>query len=146
MATGNMPNEDQLRTIAAASRDEQAQVWKGTSRRRATTSPGTRSRAPSQTPHPVAAAKFDDDLAHAYGVVWEDDLFAPAGEDGRYTTNVEGFFAAQQEWLPTTCRRTAPCCRATNMAGRNCRRRPSTSTASPPSTTVGHYLDERPAK
>src|SRR6185437_9541248 len=26
-------------------------------------------------------------------------LFAPAGEDGRYTTNVEGFFGAQQEWL-----------------------------------------------
>src|SRR5271165_503984 len=28
MAQGSMPNEDQLRTIAAASRDEQAQVWK----------------------------------------------------------------------------------------------------------------------
>ena len=28
MAAGNMPNEDQLRTIAAASREEQAQVWK----------------------------------------------------------------------------------------------------------------------
>ena len=32
-------------------------------------------------------------------MVWEDDLFVPAGEDGRYTTNVEGFFGAQQEWL-----------------------------------------------
>ena len=48
---------------------------------------------------PFSAAKFGDDLAKAYGVVWEDDLFAPAGEDGRYTTNVEGFFGAQQEWL-----------------------------------------------
>ena len=48
---------------------------------------------------PFSAAKFDDDLARAYGVVWEDDLFVPAGEDGRYTTNVEGFFGAQQEWL-----------------------------------------------
>ena len=48
---------------------------------------------------PLPAAKFDDDLAKAYGVVWEDDLFAPAGEDSRYTTNVEGFFGAQQEWL-----------------------------------------------
>ena len=28
MAGGSMPNEDQLRTIAAATRDEQAQVWK----------------------------------------------------------------------------------------------------------------------
>ena len=32
-------------------------------------------------------------------MVWEDDLFAPADEDSRYTTNVEGFFGAQQEWL-----------------------------------------------
>ena len=28
MALGSMPNEEQLRTIAAATRDEQAQVWK----------------------------------------------------------------------------------------------------------------------
>ena len=48
---------------------------------------------------PASAAKFGDDLAKAYGIVWEDDLFAPAGEDSRYTTNVEGFFGAQQEWL-----------------------------------------------
>ena len=32
-------------------------------------------------------------------MVWEDDLFVPAGEDGRHTTDVEGFFGAQQEWL-----------------------------------------------
>ena len=31
--------------------------------------------------------------------LWEDDLFAPPGEDSRTTTNVEGFFGAQQEWL-----------------------------------------------
>jgi ParB family chromosome partitioning protein len=28
MARGNMPNEQQLRTIAAAGRDEQAEIWK----------------------------------------------------------------------------------------------------------------------
>jgi hypothetical protein len=48
---------------------------------------------------PASAAQFGDDLAKAYGIVWEDDLFAPPGEDSRYTTNVEGFFGAQQEWL-----------------------------------------------
>jgi hypothetical protein len=47
----------------------------------------------------TSAAQFGDDLAKAYGIVWEDDLFAPPGEDSRYTTNVEGFFGAQQEWL-----------------------------------------------
>ena len=48
---------------------------------------------------PASAAQFGDDLAKAYGIVWEDDLFAPPGEDSRTTTNVEGFFGAQQEWL-----------------------------------------------
>src|SRR3546814_11721384 len=28
-----------------------------------------------------------------------EDLFAPADEDGRYTTNVEGFLGAQHEWM-----------------------------------------------
>ncbi|MGH7121956.1 MAG: ParB N-terminal domain-containing protein, partial [Acetobacteraceae bacterium] len=46
-----------------------------------------------------AAAKFDDKLAAEYGVTWHDDLFAPADEDGRYTTDVDGFFGAQQAWL-----------------------------------------------
>jgi len=35
---------------------------------------------------PAAAAQFGDDLPKAYGIVWEDDLFAPPGEDSRYTT------------------------------------------------------------
>ena len=48
---------------------------------------------------PFSAAKFDEALAAAYGVTWDDDLFAPPGEDGRTTTNVEGFLGAQGEWL-----------------------------------------------
>ena len=44
-------------------------------------------------------ASFGDDLAQAYGIEWVEDLFAPADEDGRYTTNVEGFLGAQHEWM-----------------------------------------------
>ena len=44
-------------------------------------------------------APFGEDLARAYGIVWEDDLFAPADEDGRSTTDVEAFFGPQTEWL-----------------------------------------------
>jgi hypothetical protein len=44
-------------------------------------------------------ASFGDDLAQAYGISWVEDLFAPADEDSRYTTNVEGFLGAQQEWM-----------------------------------------------
>lgn len=40
---------------------------------------------------PASAAQFGDDLAKAYGIEWVDDLFAPPGEDGRHTTNVDAF-------------------------------------------------------
>ena len=100
MAQGSMPNEEQLRTIATASRDEQAQVWKKHKPKKGHEVTWHEvARALSKRRMPFTAAKFGDDLAKAYGVVWEDDLFAPAGEEGRYTTNVDGFFGAQQEWL-----------------------------------------------
>ena len=100
MSTGRMPSEDQLRTIAAASREEQAQVWKKNKPKKGQDVYWNQiAHALSKRRIPFSAAKFDTDLANAYGVTWEDDLFAPAGEDGRYTTNVEGFFGAQQEWL-----------------------------------------------
>jgi ParB family transcriptional regulator, chromosome partitioning protein len=100
MAQGSMPTEEQLRTIAAATLEEQAQVWKKNRPNKGHDVYWHEiARALSKRQIPFSAAKFDADLARAYGVVWEDDLFVPAGEDGRYTTNVEGFFGAQQEWL-----------------------------------------------
>ena len=100
MAKGSMPSEDQLRTIAAASLEEQAQVWKKNKPKKGDDFSWYHvAHALSKRRIPFAAARFDDDLARAYGVEWHDDLFAPAGEDGRYTTNVDGFFGAQQEWL-----------------------------------------------
>ena len=100
IAKGSMPSEDQLRTIAAASREEQAQVWKKyRPKKDHDVYWSDVARALAKRRIPFSAAKFGDDLAKAYGVVWEDDLFALADEDGRYTTNVEGFFGAQQEWL-----------------------------------------------
>ncbi len=101
MAQGSMPNEDQLRTIAASTREEQAQVWKKHKPKKGQTDIAWYevARALAKRRMPATAAQFGDDLAKAYGIVWEDDLFAPPGEDSRYTTNVEGFFGAQQEWL-----------------------------------------------
>jgi ParB family chromosome partitioning protein len=101
MALGSMPNEDQLRTIAAATPEEQAQVWKKHKPKKGQTDVAWYeiARALAKRRMPASAAKFGDDLAKAYGIVWEDDLFAPPGEDSRTTTNVEGFFGAQQEWL-----------------------------------------------
>ncbi|MBB2199819.1 ParB/RepB/Spo0J family partition protein [Gluconacetobacter sp. 1c LMG 22058] len=48
-------------------------------------------------------ARFDSSVANAYGVHWEADLFAPADEDGRFTTDRRAFQAAQQHWIDS-CR------------------------------------------
>ena len=48
----------------------------------------------------VRHASVGDDLAQAYGIVWQEDLFAPADEDSRYTTDVEAYLGAQHEWMP----------------------------------------------
>lgn len=100
MALGDMPNEQQLRTIAAASLDEQKEVWKAHKPKKNERADWYNvSRALSKTRMFAKDASFGDDLAAAYGIEWVEDLFAPADQDSRYTTNVEAFLGAQQEWM-----------------------------------------------
>jgi ParB family chromosome partitioning protein len=101
MARGDMPNEQQLRTIAAASQDEQVEVWKKYKPKKQDpqVSWWEVARALTKTRMLAKHASFDADLAQAYGIIWAEDLFAPADEDSRYTTDIEAFFGAQQEWL-----------------------------------------------
>ncbi|MGD9843929.1 MAG: ParB/RepB/Spo0J family partition protein [Variibacter sp.] len=101
IAKGDMPNEQHLRTIAAATQDEQAQVWKKHKPRK--TDPQVAwsevARVLTKTRMFARNASFGDELAQAYGIVWQEDLFAPADEDSRYTNDVEAFLGAQQEWM-----------------------------------------------
>ncbi|MDX3807111.1 MAG: ParB/RepB/Spo0J family partition protein, partial [Bosea sp. (in: a-proteobacteria)] len=101
MAKGDMPDERQLRTIAAASLDEQKEVWKKHKPSKADpqVSWWSVAQALQKTRMYARHASFGDDLAQAYGIQWVEDLFAPADEDSRYTTNVEAFLGAQQEWM-----------------------------------------------
>ena len=101
MAKGDMPNEQQLRTIAAASLDEQKEVWKKHKPSKADPQVSWWSVAQGlqKTRMYARHASFGDDLAQAYGIQWVEDLFAPADEDSRYTTDVEAFLGAQQEWM-----------------------------------------------
>ncbi|TIQ41826.1 MAG: plasmid partitioning protein [Mesorhizobium sp.] len=101
MAKGDMPSEQQLRTIAAASIEEQKEVWKAHKPSKADPKVGwwNVANALSKSRMYAKDASFDDELARAYGIEWVEDLFGPAGEDGRYTTNVEAFLGAQQEWM-----------------------------------------------
>lgn len=100
MAKGDMPDERQLRTIAAASIAEQKEVWKAHKpKKNETTSWWSVANGLSKTRMYARDASFDDELAQAYGIAWVEDLFAPADEDSRYTTDVEAFLGAQQEWM-----------------------------------------------
>lgn len=100
MGLGDMPNEQQLWTIAAASLDEQKEVWKANKPKKSERAEWYNiARALSKTRMFARDASFDDDLAQAYGIEWVEDLFAPADQDSRYTTNVELFLGAQQEWM-----------------------------------------------
>lgn len=100
MAAGDMPGESHLRIIAAASRDEQAATWKKLKPRKGQQAAWHEvSRSLAKRTLPAKAARFGDDLAQAYGITWTDDLFVPAGEDGRTTDQVDQFLAAQGEWL-----------------------------------------------
>ncbi len=103
MAKGSMPTDDQLRTIANASADEQAEVWKSHKPKKGHDVIWWEvARALSKRRIAFSAAKFDDKIAADYGVAWEEDLFSPAGAENRYTTNAEGFFAAQQAHMLAT--------------------------------------------
>jgi len=146
MALGSMPNEEQLRTIAAATREEQAQVWKKHKPKKGQPEIAWHevARALAKRRMPASAAQFGDDLAKAYGIVWEDDLFAPPGEDSRYTTNVEGFFGAQQEWLQNNLPERGTLL-PVNDYGQGQLPKKAEHVYSKPGKTdlVGHYIDAR---
>ncbi|MGO8253464.1 ParB N-terminal domain-containing protein [Rhizobium ruizarguesonis] len=100
MALGDMPSEQQLRIIAAAGQVDQKEVWKAHKPKKGDTAPWWQiANALTKKRMYARDASFADDLAQAYGVEWVEDLFAPADQDGRYTTNVEGFLGAQHEWM-----------------------------------------------
>ena len=146
MALGSMPNEEQLRTIAAAAPDEQAQVWKKHKPKKGQTEVAWYdiARALAKRRMPASAAQFGDDLAKAYGIEWEDDLFAPPGEDSRYTTNVEGFFGAQQEWLQHNLPERATLLTVDDYGQANLPKKAERVWGKPgKGDVVGHFVDAR---
>ena len=100
MHAGDMPNEGDLRTIASASPEEQASVWKKSKPKKAEDVNWWQlAHALTRRTMRAADAVFDAEFAAAYGVEYVEDLFAPAGEDSRTTTDVDGFLAAQHAWM-----------------------------------------------
>ena len=100
MHAGDMPAEGELRTIASAATEEQAAAWKKNKPKKGErVSWWALADALKRREMKAADALFDADYAEAYGVSYIEDLFAPADEDSRTTTNVDGFLSAQQAWI-----------------------------------------------
>ncbi len=100
MGRGDMPEERYLRIIASAPLSEQAAVWNKQKPKKGQTA-SWYAIANSLAKRQMFArdAKFGEKEQAAFGIVWSEDLFAPADEDSRYTTDVDAFVGAQLAWL-----------------------------------------------
>jgi len=100
MAHGDEPSTHYLALIAAAAREDQAQAWKKfkPSRRESVEWHSLAHAVDKRRMH-ARDARFGDDLAKAYGIIWSEDLFAEGHQDNRYTTQVDAFLGAQHEWM-----------------------------------------------
>jgi ParB family chromosome partitioning protein len=106
MALNDLPEQGELRIIAAATKDEQAQVWKANKPKRGYEANWSMiAHALSKTRLMAKDAKFGEAETQAFGIIWEEDLFAPADEDSRSTAQVDAFLGAQMAWLEAGLRK-----------------------------------------
>jgi ParB family transcriptional regulator, chromosome partitioning protein len=100
IGVGDMPKESELRTIASAPREEQAAVWKQFKPEKGEAVIWWRlSQALDKTRFFARDAKFGEDERAAFGIIWQEDLFAEGDEDNRFTIDGEAFVSAQRAWL-----------------------------------------------
>ena len=100
IGAGDMPKEQELRTIASASREDQAAVWKKFKPKKGE---GVQWRqiaqALQQTRFFAKDAKFGEAEREAFGIVWQEDLFAEGDEDNRFIIDGQAFVSAQRAWV-----------------------------------------------
>jgi ParB family transcriptional regulator, chromosome partitioning protein len=100
VGSGDMPKEQELRTIASASREDQAAVWKKLKPKRGEAAIWWKiAQALEKTRFFARDAKFGEDERAAFGIIWQEDLFAEGDDDNRFTIDREAFISAQRAWL-----------------------------------------------
>ncbi len=100
IGAGDMPREQELRTIASASREDQAAVWKKLKPKKGEAALWWKiAQALEKTRFFAKDAKFGEDERAAFGITWQEDLFAEGDEDNRFTVDSEAFASAQRAWL-----------------------------------------------
>lgn len=97
---GDMPQDHFLRTIASAPIADQAEAWAAHKpKKKDQVSWHAIANALSRRQMFARDAKFGEKEQQAFGITWAEDLFAPANDDSRFTTDVDAFLAAQLAWL-----------------------------------------------
>jgi ParB family chromosome partitioning protein len=100
IGAGDMPREHELRTIASASREDQAAVWKKFKPKKGSLALWWQiSQALQKTRFFARDAKFGEAEREAFGIVWQEDLFAEGDQDNRFTIDGEAYVAAQRAWV-----------------------------------------------
>ena len=100
IGAGDMPKEQELRTIASASREDQAAVWKKFKPKKGEGAIWWQiDQALQKTRFFARDAKFGEAEREAFGIVWQEDLFAEGDEDNRFTIDGEAFVSAQRAWV-----------------------------------------------
>ena len=100
IGAGDMPREQELRTIASAPREDQAAVWKKLKPKKGEGAIWWKiAQALEKTRFFAKDAKFGEDERAAFAIVWQEDLFAEGDEDNRFTVDGEAFASAQRAWL-----------------------------------------------
>ena len=100
IGAGDMPKEQELRTIASASREDQAAVWKKFKPKKGEGAIWWQiDKALQKTRFFARDAKFGEAEREAFGIVWQEDLFAKRDEDNRFTIDGEAFVSAQRAWV-----------------------------------------------
>lgn len=145
IAKGDMPREEEIRIIAAAALEEQAEIWKRHKPKRGETATWWDIARPLQKTRLLKQhARFDDDSTRRHGIVWEDDLFGPGDEDNLYTTQVDAFFAAQEEWLTANLPQNGVLLTVDQWGRPDLPPRAQRIWSTPgPEDRIGHYLDRR---
>ena len=100
IGAGDMPKEQELRTIASASREDQVAVWKKFKPRKGEGVVWWQmSQALQKSRFYARDARFGEAEREAFGILWQEDLFAEGDEDNRFTVDGEAFAAAQRAWV-----------------------------------------------
>jgi ParB family transcriptional regulator, chromosome partitioning protein len=119
VAAGDVPKEQELRTIASASREDQASVWRKLKPKKGGGAIWWKiAQALDKTRFFAKDAKFGEDERAAFGILWQEDLFAEGDEDNRFTVDSDAFMSLSVHGSTPTCPRTASCSTSTNTAAK----------------------------